>query len=560
MSKPSVEQVKDSSDYLRGNLAKTLAADVDHFETEETQLLKFHGIYQQDDRDARRERKKAGLGPLFFFMVRSKLPGGKLTADQYLAHDELCEKHANRTLRLTSRQGIQFHGVLKGNLKKQIRGLNDALVSTLAACGDVERNVMSCPAPIRDNPVRDEMQRLADEIARHLCPQTTAYHEIWLNGDKALVHKQGETIEPIYGKHYLPRKFKTGIALPEDNCVDVLANDAGLVAIHKNGRIEGFNVFVGGGMGMTHGNAKTYPRVATPLCHATPDEVIDILTAVVKVQRDHGNREERNQARMKYLIDKWGEKKFHDMVQEYHGKPLKAYTGQSVVGYDDHLGWHNQGDGKMWLGVHVLAGRIFDDEKVQLRAGLRTVVSKYRPSLRVTGQQNILLCDIDPADRPAIDKTLAEHGFTPAGSMTMLMRNSMACPATPTCHLALSDSERALGRIVSMIDAELVATGLGGEDIVLRMTGCPNGCARPYNCEIGVVGRQPAVYTLFLGGDHLGTRLSFQFMDLVKEADIPGALRGPLLTFKQERKPGERFGDFCHRVGPERLRSAPSPA
>lgn len=549
MAKASVEQIKEESNHLRGSLAAELSQDTDHFSDENMQLLKFHGVYQQDDRDARRERKKSGQGLLYFCMVRSKLPGGKLTADQFLTHDALADRYGNGAFRLTSRQGIQIHGVFKRNLKQHIRALNDALVSTLAACGDVERNVMACPAPIRQNPVRDQMQALADEIARHFAPRTGAYHEIWLNGERAVYQQQGEEIEPIYGQHYLPRKFKTGIALPEDNCIDLLSNDLGLLVQHNGSTIEGFNLFVGGGMGKTHGNDKTYPRLATPLCFATPDEILAVATAIVKVQRDHGNRTDRKFARMKYLIDDWGQSKFFAKVQEYYGKPLAPWTGQVPTGSDDHLGWHAQGDGKLWLGIHVLSGRIIDTPALPLRTALRTLVQQFRPNLRVTPQQNLLLCDLEPAVRPAMDQRLREFGLQPLADLPLLTRYAMACPAMPTCHLALSESERVLPDILAAVDGELVRLGLGGEEIVLHMTGCPNGCARPYNAEIGIVGRQPGVYTVFLGGNRLGTAMAFQFRDLVKHAELADVLRGPLLFFKQARRPGERFGDFCQRVG-----------
>jgi sulfite reductase (ferredoxin) len=304
---------------------------------------------------------------------------------------------------------------------------------------------------------------------------------------------------------------------------------------------------------MSHGDHKTYPRLATPLCFATPDEVIDVATAIVKVQRDFGNREERRFARMKYLIDSWGEEKFHAKVQEYYGKPLKPYSGLKVTGYDDHLGWHDQGDGKLWLGIHVVAGRIKDTEEVKFKTGLREIIQKYRPSVRITGQQNILLCDLEPAVRKEIDQMLDGFGIRPVAKITNLLRNSLACPAIPTCGLALADSERAMPDIVSRIDDELVQLGLGGEDITLRMTGCPNSCVRSYNCDIGIVGRSPGKYTLFLGGNKLGDVLSFQYQDLVLEADIPSVLRGPLLYFKQARKPGEGFGPFCTRMGRDEL-------
>jgi sulfite reductase (ferredoxin) len=553
MSKQSVEEIKDESNYLRGTLPEQVASSIDHFDDDAKQLLKFHGVYQQEDRDARKERKKQNLGPAYIMMARSRVPGGKLTPEQWLAHDELSDRFANGTFRLTSRQGIQFHGIVKSNLKNLIKGLNDALVSTLAACGDVERNIMCCPAPIRDNPVRDQMQLLTDKLAEHLSPQTPAYHEIWLNGESVLVHQHGEIVEPIYGKHYLPRKFKTAIALPEDNCVDVLTNDLGIVVVHKHGKIEGYNIFAGGGMGMTHGMAKTYPRLATPVCFATPDEVIDAATAVVKVQRDYGNREDRKNARLKYTIDRLGQEKFNALVSEYFGRPLPPTNGETLFGYDNHLGWHDQGDGKSWVGVHILSGRVADSNHGTIRTGLREIIRKYRPSIRITAQQNVLLCDIDPSQRQAIEADLTQHGMGTGRSLGNLVKDTMACVSMPTCGLALAESERALPDILQIVSSEIAKVGLGDEDIVLRMTGCPNGCVRPYNSDIGLVGRSPGKYVIFLGGNKLGDALSYQYMDLVPVDQLGAKLRGPLLHFKAHRSAGERFGDFCRRIGKEQM-------
>lgn len=556
MSKASVEQIKEESDYLRGNLRRDLAEPTECFDEAGRQLIKFHGIYQQEDRDSRKERKKQNLGPAYIFMVRSKVPGGKLSPDQWLAHDALCEKYGNGDFRLTSRQGIQFHGILKRNLRAHIHELNEALVSTLAACGDVERNIMCCPAPIRNEPVHDELQRLTDRLADYLAPKTPAYHEIWIDGKTEVARFNGEVVEPLYGKHYLPRKFKTAVALPEDNCVDVLTNDLGLVVKHSAGRIEGFNVFAGGGMGMTHGMAKTYPRLATPVCFADPDEAVDVAAAVVKVQRDYGNREDRRVARLKYTIDRLGQDRFRELVQEYCGKALQPWTGESVWGYDNHLGWREQGDGKLFVGVHVAAGRVVDSPGSPVRSGLREIVRKFRPEIRITAQQNVLFCNLEPAVRDDVESMLEACGLSTRRPLTPLYQESMACVAMPTCGLALAESERALPEILSMIQAELVRVGLGGEDVVLRITGCPNGCVRPYNCDIGIVGRSPGKYVVFLGGNKLGDAIGFAFQDLVPVDKIPEVLRGPLLYFKQHRDDGERFGDFCRRVGKETLAHA----
>lgn len=553
MGKASVEEIKNDSNYLRGTLKEDLASSTDHFDESGRQLLKFHGIYQQEDRDARKERKKQNLGPGYIFMVRTKLPGGKVSPDQWLVFDALCEKYGNGDFRLTSRQAIQFHGVVKGNLAAHMRGLNEALISTLAACGDVERNIMCCPAPVHNDPVHDELQSLTDHLAEYLAPRTPAYHEIWVNGQTDVSHYNGEVIEPIYGRHYLPRKFKTAVVLPEDNCIDVLTNDLGFIAQHSQGRIEGFNVFAGGGMGMTHGMEKTYPRLATPVCFATPDQVADIAAAVMKVQRDYGNREDRRVARLKYTIDRLGQQKFNDLVAEYYGKPLAPWTGDSVWGYENHLGWHEQGNGKLYVGVHVMSGRIADTDGSPIRSTLRHLVTKYRPQVRLTGQQNVLFCDIDPSVQDEIEALLVEAGLSTRRALTKLYLESMACVALPTCGLALAESERALPDILALVQRELARLGMDDEDIVLRITGCPNGCARPYNCDIGIVGRSPGKYVVFVGGNKIGDALSFPLKDLVPTEEIPEVLQGPLLFFKQERQDGERFGDFCRRVGKERL-------
>lgn len=555
MAKPGPEQIKLESNYLAGTIKDCLADDKDHFDDPSKVLLKFHGIYEQEDRDVRKERKIAGLGSLYFLMVRSKLPGGKLTPEQYLVHDDLCDRFGNHTIRLTTRQGIQFHGVFKRNLKEHMRSLNEALVSTLAACGDVGRNVMCCPAPIRNNPVRDEMQKMADKVAAFLCPKTTSYHDIWVNGQHVTEEKKTEVVEPLYGKTYLPRKFKTSFTLPEDNCVDALADDASFIVDHKDGRIEGYDIMVGGGMGTTHGMEKTYPRLATPLCYATPDELIPILEAVIKVQRDNGNREDRKQARMKYLIDKWGQDKFRTTVAEYYGKPLAAPKGLQLNGWDDHLGWHPQGDGKWWLGIHIVAGRISDTPDAFIKKGLRAIVEKFRPNIRITAQQNILLCDIDPANRADIDKMLNEYNIHSLDQVSKLLRNAMACVAVPTCGLALTDSERVLAKMVHAIEVEIIKAGLASDDIIIHMTGCPNGCARPYSSDIGIVGRQPGKYSVLLGGNKLGTALNFEYQDLVPFDEIPNVLRGPLLFYKEARHEGERFGDFCRRQGLDNIRA-----
>jgi sulfite reductase (ferredoxin) len=582
-----VEDVKENSCQLRGSILHELQADTDHFNEANKNLLKFHGTYQQEDRDARKNRSKAGVGKHHMFMVRCKIPGGRLTADQYLAVDELAGNHANGTLRFTTRQGIQLHGVLKKDLKDTIAGINSCLLSTLGACGDVERNVMACPAPHHHQGLHAQLQATAALLAAHLAPRTRAYHEIWLNGQK--IEDRGSRIEerkgqeppaaavasssildprssildphntpveePLYGKTYLPRKFKTGLALPDDNCIDVYAQDLGLLAVVEGGTILGYNVLVGGGMGMTHGNANTFPHLAQPVCYVPARAVVSAAEAVVKLFRDHGNRADRKRARIKYLVHDWGVEKFREVLSEYIGAPLTPPQPIGVSGFDTHLGWHPQGDGKWYYGISVENGRVKDDGAFRLRTGLRTLVQRFRPELRITPLQDVLLCNLDASDRAEVEKVLAEHGVLRPDQISQVQKYSMACPAIPTCGLAISEAERVLPALIDQLEGELKRLGLGEEKISVRMTGCPNGCARPYQSDIGLVGRSGDKYTVLVGGNLLGTRLNFTLRDLVPQAQIVPLLVPVLEHFKQWRQDSESFGDFCHRLGVEKLQA-----
>ncbi len=541
----AVEIQKEQSRQLRGTVAETLAAGADHLNDADKNVLKFHGSYQQEDRDARKNRKKDGVGKHYMFMVRCKIPGGKLTAAQYLAVDELAEKFANGTLRFTSRQGIQLHGVLIGDLKSTLKGINDCLLTTLGACGDVERNVMSCPAAF--DPIRQELQRNANRIAEHLAPRTRAYHEIWLNGEK--FENSGNDPEPIYGKIYLPRKFKTGLGLTDDNCIDVYAQDLGFLALVEREQIIGYNVLIGGGMGMTHGNANTFPFVGRDICSIESDKVVETAEAAVKLFRDHGNRGERKRARIKYLVHDWGVERFRETLANYLPFKLVLPKPAEITGFDLHLGWKSQGDGKICLGVSVENGRVRDDGSMRLRKGLRAIVSKFRPNLSITPQQDLLLRDLNAADRPEIDRLLQEYGIVREDRISLVQQYSMACPAIPTCGLALSEAERTLPGIVDEFESLLAELGLRDEKIAVRMTGCPNGCVRPYQSDIGIVGRSGDKYTLFVGGHVLGTRLNFMLKDLVPRAEIVPLLAGLLRDFRSARGDGESFGDWCHRLG-----------
>lgn len=542
-----VEAIKEASLGLYGSLPEELRNDASHFSEEAVQLIKFHGSYQQDHRDLRRERKKAGLEPAYSFMVRSKLPGGVMSAGQYLVHDDLADRYADGTLRVTTRQGFQIYGVLKGNLRGAIHDLNAALVTTLGACGDVERNVLSCPAPIPGG-FRAEALELARRISDHLLPKTRAYHEIFVEGELVAGGPPEAVEDPIYGTTYLPRKFKTAIAFPDDNCTDVYANDLGLLAIPEDGRLAGFNVLVGGGMGQTHGKAETFPRLASVLAFATPEEVIDVATAVIIVQRDHGNRANRKRARLKYLIEDNGLDWFRAKVEEQLGRPLVPARDVEVSDVHDHIGWHDQGDGRWFYGLFIENGRISDEPGRRLRTALRTIVETLRPDVHLTAQQNLLFTNVPEARKGELERILREHGVHPE-RVSQARRWSMACPALPTCSLALAESERVLPKLIDEVEKVLDELGLADERIAIRMTGCPNGCARPYNADLAFVGRNLGKYMVYVGGNPEGTRLNQEFADLVPFEKIVETVRPLFVRWRDERLPAEGFGDFWNRIG-----------
>ncbi|WP_299462412.1 NADPH-dependent assimilatory sulfite reductase hemoprotein subunit [uncultured Gimesia sp.] len=553
-----LEYLKEGSHQLRGTIAEELKNESDEFSDDSTQLLKHHGTYQQDNRDLRKAKNPDGTpkGKAYSCMIRTRVPGGKVTAEQFLAELDLCEKYGDGTVRLTTRQGFQLHGVLKGNLKAAIKGINDSKLTTLAACGDVNRNVMACPAPYKNNAIFDSMQDMAYALAEHLRPKTTSYFDLWITDEAGNKTNEAEfqpVEEPIYGKTYLPRKFKIGIALPEDNCVDIYTQDIGLLGIVENEEIIGYNFYVGGGMGVTPSNKKTYPALGKPLGFVENDQVLAVAEAVVKVQRDLGNREDRKQARMKYLVDNLGIEKFREKVAEHLGAPITAPRDVEVTGIDDHMGWHDQGDGKLFLGVNIENGRIKDEGDLRIKTGLRKILETYKYESRITAKQSIIFCDIDPADQKDLEKILAEHGMKRADELTVIRRLSMACPALPMCALSITESERVLPDLISEFEEELTRLGLQDEQISVNMTGCPNGCARPYVPDIGLVGKAVGKYTLYLGGNSLGNRLSFIYDDLVPMGEITGRLSPLLEYFKEERESGETFGDFCHRMGKESL-------
>lgn len=561
--KPSpAEGIKEQSQFLRGIMPEELRDENDHFGKTSESLLKFHGTYQQDDRD---ERGAAGVNAegkknkSYIFMVRTKIPGGKLTGEQLLSEIDLGDEVGNTTLRITSRQGLQLHGVVKRNLKQAIARINEIQLSTLGACGDVNRNVMCCPAPYA-NPIYRQTQALADQLAAHFAPRTKAYHELWLTdtstGEQTRAgggEGDGFDVEPIYGKFYMPRKFKMAIGYTFDNCVDLYANDLGLLAITEGDRIIGYNVLAGGGMGRTPSAAKTFPAVAKRLTFATPEKVLAVVEAVFKVQRDFGNREDRKLARLKYVIANWGIDKFKAKVEEYYGGSLPDPHPADVEGFNDHMGWDEQGDGKWFYGLNVENGRIKDNESMQLKTAIREVCHTLNPSIRLTSHQSILFTDIASQDRPRLESILKKHGVKLSEEISNVRRYSMACVAWPTCGLSITEAERALPGLLDQLEVEINRLGLAGERFTVRMTGCPNGCARPYNCDIGLVGRARGKYTIFLGGRLLGDRLNFEYKDMVLEEEVIATIAPVLAFYKSARDRGETLGDFCLRQGKETL-------
>ncbi len=543
-----IEFLKAGSQQLRGTIAVELLQN-DKFSDDSEHLLKNHGTYQQEDRDGR----GTGEEKSYSCMVRSRVPGGKVTAAQFLAELDLCDNYGNGTLRITTRQGFQLHGVLKSNLRETIREINRIKLTTLAACGDVNRNVMCCPAPVHSDPVRRDMQLLSDQIAEHLKPRTKAYFDIWLRdeqtGEATNVTEFQPEIEPVYGANYLPRKFKVGIALPEDNCVDVLTYDLGFVAIHNAGKIDGYNVYVGGGQGVTPANKKTFPTVAKRMAFCSPNEAVEVAGAVVKAFRDTGNRSDRKVARLKYVIANQGLDFFRAKVEEHLGRKLADAREVEITGVDDHMGWHEQGDGNLFLGINIENGRIKDDGSLRIKTGLRAILGKYGMNTRLTALQGVILCDIQPQDKADISRMLAEHGIAAAEELSLIRRYSIACPALPTCHLSITESERVLPSVIDALEVELKKHELSHERIAVHMTGCPNGCARPYTPDIGLVGKAKGKYTLFLGGNAEGTRLAFLFRDMVPLEEIAQSVSPVLAYFKQGRESAESFGDFCHRKG-----------
>lgn len=539
-----VEKLKYDSNYLRGTLVESLADPITGAIADgDTQISKFHGIYQQWDRDIDKERKSQKLEPAFSFLIRLRMPGGKFTPEQWLKMDAISEKYANHTLKLTTRQTFQLHGVLKKNLKNTIREMNDSLLDTIAACGDVNRNVM-CHANPAESPFYAEVIDLAQKISEHLLPKTTAYHEIWL--DKKLVADSKTEVEPLYGNRYLPRKFKIAIVVPPNNDCDVFSQDLGFVAIIKNKKIVSYNVVVGGGLGSTFGIPEAYPRAGTVIGSCTPEQVIDVAEKVVMVQRDNGDRKNRKQARLKYTIDRLGIDTFQTEVEKYLGFKFAKAEPFKLERNGDDFGWRKGVDGKWHLTYFVEGGRVRDNEEKNLKTALSEIAKITDGNFILTGNQNVILAGVSAPVKKKIDLILEKHKVSP-NDISGLRKNSIACVALPTCPLAFAEAERYLPSLITKIDSILNEFGLLKEEIVIRMTGCPNGCGRPYLAEIGLIGKSPGYYNLYLGGSFNGSRLNNLYKETISEQEILDELRIIIDDFAKNRIVNERFGDFVIR-------------
>ena len=564
-----VEKIKENSNFLREPLLTELHQDTTHFTEDAIQILKFHGSYQQDNRDNRVKGQEKD----YQMMLRTSSPGGFIPPQLYLAMDRLSEEYGNQTLRATTRQAWQMHGILKKNLKTVIADILNNVGSTLSACGDVNRNVMAAPAPYKNRPQYQYAWEYADKIASLLAPQSGAYYEIWLNGEKAITAEEAlevkaarmrdrngvnvaDSPEPIYGTHFLPKKFKICLTVPGDNSIDVYTHDISLVVItNDRDELEGFNVLVGGGLGRTHNKEETFARTSDELGYVAKEDIYDLVKAIVATQRDYGDRSQRRHARMKYLLHDWGLAKFKAKVESYFGKEIAPYQELPEWKYEDYLGWHEQGDGKLFLGLSIENGRVKDEGDFKLKTALRKIVREYNLPMRLTPNHNAILYDIEPEQKTAIDELLIQHGIQPdPEKIDSLVRYSMACPAMPLCGLAVTESERAMPAILTRIRTLLDNIGLPQQNLVIRMTGCPNGCARPYMAELGLVGSAPNNYQVWLGGTADLTKLARPYIQKLHIDNLEEFLTPLFVYYKDNRNLEEGFGAFCDRVGFDALR------
>ncbi len=564
--KPSkVEGIKERSQFLREPVASELKNDLNYFSEDAIQLMKFHGSYQQDNR----ENRIRGQEKDYQMMLRTRSPGGFIPPELYLALDRLSDQYGNHTMRATTRQGFQLHGILKRDLKATIAEIVKHMGSTLGACGDLNRNVMAPPAPFTDRPEYILARDYANRVADLLTPQTGAYYEIWLDGEKAISAEEHPDVvaarnagafqdseEPIYGTYYMPRKFKAAVTVPGDNSVDLFSQDLSLVVIsNTDGTLKGFNIYAGGGLGRTHGKEETFARIADPIGFVDGKDIYEAVKAIVFTQRDYGNRSDRRQSRLKYLIHEWGVEKFRAKAEEYFGKPFKPMKKVPKWSYLDFLGWSEQGDGKHFVGISIENGRVKDEGEFKLKSALKKIVETYRLPMVLTPSQNAILYDIRSEDKATIAQILADHGIKTETEIDSLERYSMACPALPLCGLANAEAERVLPSILERMRSVLTKVGLPDESFITRMTGCPNGCARPYLAEVGFVGNGPNQYQLWLGAAPNQTRLSQVYIEKLNADDLETTLEPVFAFFKKRRRKDESFGDFCHRLGFDAIRA-----
>eukprot|EP00798_Chlamydomonas_sp_ICE-L_P017951 gene17951-24355_t len=567
-----VEIIKENSDFLRHPLMEQLVDDKTYISEDAVQLMKFHGSYMQDNR----EQRAFGKGKAYMFMMRTRQPAGAVTNQLYLAMDDLADQYGNETLRLTTRQAYQLHGVLKHDLKTVFSTVIKNMGSTLGACGDVNRNVMAACPPYTNRVDYQDCQALANNLADLLAPQSGAYYDIWLDGEKFVsVYKEEPKVtedrafnkfgtnfenspEPIYGTQFLPRKFKIAVTVPGDNSVDLFTNDIGIVVImdDANKEVKGYNIVVGGGMGRTHRAPETFPRLADALCYVDKEDIYHAVKAIVACQRDYGRRDDRRQARLKYLVHEWGIDRFRTVTETYFGKKFKESVPLPEWQFEDYLGWGDQGDGKLFYGIYVQNGRI----KGEAKKAMRQIIEKYKIPVTITPHQNLILRDLEPAWKKDVLATLTKAGVKDVEEWDSIERTSMACPALPMCGLAVTEAERGLPDVNARLRVMLEKAGVSDAYALVRMTGCPNGCARPYMAEIGFVGDGPNSYQIYMGGNPAQTRLATLFEDRVKLQDFETFFEPLFVHYAEARTSGEGFGDFVTRVGNEALKKVQAAA
>ncbi|MEC3673081.1 assimilatory sulfite reductase (NADPH) hemoprotein subunit [Bacillus velezensis] len=543
-----VEEIKEKSDYLRGTLKEVMLDRISAgIPDDDNRLMKHHGSYLQDDRDLRNERQKQKLEPAYQFMLRVRMPGGVSTPEQWLVMDELAQKYGNNTLKLTTRETFQMHGILKWNMKKTIQKINAALLDTIAACGDVNRNVM-CASNPHQSEIHAEVYEWSKKLSDDLLPRTRAYHEIWLDEERVAGTPDTET-EPMYGPLYLPRKFKIGIAVPPSNDIDVFSQDLGFIAIVEEGRLIGFNVAIGGGMGMTHGDTATYPQLSKVIGFCKPEQLYDVAEKTITIQRDYGNRSVRKNARFKYTVDRLGLENVKAELENRLGWQLDEAKPYHFDHNGDRYGWVKGVKGKWHFTMFIEGGRVTDYENYRLMTGLREIAKVHTGDFRLTSNQNLIIGNVSSQKKKQISALIEQYGLTDGRQHSALRRSSMACVALPTCGLAMAEAERYLPKLIDKIEDIVDENGLRDEEITIRMTGCPNGCARHALGEIGFIGKAPGKYNMYLGAAFDGSRLSKMYRENIGEEEILNELRTILPRYAKEREEGEHFGDFVIRAG-----------